>query len=310
MKLSKDQLEPIMSNSENIIGFGPNAYTKPATGLNMLRETIMGRELFDYAFKEYARRWAFKHPEPADFFRTMEDASGEDLDWFWRGWFYGTDPCDISLDSVKYAKPDLTAAPAETKERTVNQKLAKSMASPYDDVSKMRNREGGITFETDADTSLRDFYWRYARGIEPYDSASYEIKVPAGGAEALSAEEKEKYSNRNMYELTFSNKGGLVMPIIIEWTYKDGTKEIDRIPAQVWRLNENRVIKTFVKNKEVASIKLDPLRETADINTENNSWNTPVEPSKFTIFKQKAGAARGQSQGLNPMQKANEKKGF
>src|SRR6185295_16263265 len=116
MRLPKDQLEPIMSNSENIIGFGPNAYTKPATGLNILRETIMGRELFDYAFREYARRWAFKHPEPADFFRTMEDASGEDLDWFWRGWFYSTEVCDISLDSVKYAKPDLSAAPREIPE--------------------------------------------------------------------------------------------------------------------------------------------------------------------------------------------------
>jgi hypothetical protein len=276
----------------------------------MLRETIMGRELFDYAFKEYARRWAFKHPEPADFFRTLEDASGEDLDWFWRGWFYGTDACDIALDTVKYAKPDLAATPPESKERVNTQKLAKPQTSAYDDLSKMRNREGGITFETDADTTLRDFYWRYARGIEPYDSSSYEIKVPAGGMEALSAEEKEKYGNRNMYELTFSNKGGLVMPIIIEWTYKDGTKETDRIPAQVWRLNETKVVKTFVKNKEVASIQLDPLRETADINTSNNSWNTIAEPSKFSIFKQKAGAARGQSQGINPMQKANEKKGF
>ena len=113
MKLPKDQLEPIMSNSENIIGFGPNAYSKPATGLNILRETIMGRELFDYAFKEYARRWAFKHPEPADLFRTLEDASGEDLDWFWRGWFYGIEACDISLDTVKYFKPDFTTSPVK-----------------------------------------------------------------------------------------------------------------------------------------------------------------------------------------------------
>src|SRR5512133_1077361 len=115
MKLPKEQLEPIMTNSENIVGFGPNAYSKPATGLNILRETIMGRELFDYAFKEYARRWAFKHPTPADFFRTMEDASGEDLDWFWRGWFYSTDVCDISLDSVKVAKTDATGTPTVTR---------------------------------------------------------------------------------------------------------------------------------------------------------------------------------------------------
>ena len=312
MKLPKDQLEPIMSNSENIIGFGPNAYTKPATGLNMLRETIMGRELFDYAFKEYARRWAFKHPEPADLFRTLEDASGEDLDWFWRGWFYGTDACDISLDSVKYAKPDLAAAPPDEQDRTIKRSVDKPMQSKYDvDVSKTRNREDkSITFETDADTTLRDFYWRYARGIEPYDSSQVEIKIPANNPDALTEEEKSKYADRYMYELTFSNKGGLVMPIIVEWTYKDGTKEIDRIPAQVWRLNEQKVTKTFVKNKEVASIQLDPMRETADIDTANNSWNTIPEPSKFTIFKQKTGAARGQSQGVNPMQKANEKKGF
>ncbi len=312
MKLPKDQLEPIMSNSENIIGFGPNAYTKPATGLNMLRETIMGRELFDYAFKEYARRWAFKHPEPADLFRTLEDASGEDLDWFWRGWFYGTDACDISLDSVKYAKPDLAAAPPDEQDRTIKRSVDKPMQSKYDvDVSKTRNREDkSITFETDADTTLRDFYWRYARGIEPYDSSQVEIKIPANNPDALTEEEKSKYADRYMYELTLSNKGGLVMPIIVEWTYKDGTKEIDRIPAQVWRLNEQKVTKTFVKNKEVASIQLDPMRETADIDTANNSWNTIPEPSKFTIFKQKTGAARGQSQGVNPMQKANEKKGF
>ncbi|HUM65918.1 MAG TPA: M1 family aminopeptidase, partial [Chitinophagaceae bacterium] len=216
MKLSKDQLEPIMSNSENIVGFGPNAYTKPATGLNILRETIMGRELFDYAFKEYARRWAFKHPEPADFFRTMEDASGEDLDWFWRGWFYGTDPCDISLDSVKYAKPDLTAAVPDSRERTLTRKLDKAMSSAHeDDISKIRNRESGIVFETDRDTTLRDFYWKYARGIEPYDSSSYEVNVPASRWEVLSEEEKAKYANSHMYELSFSNVGGLVMPLII-----------------------------------------------------------------------------------------------
>ena len=311
MKLSKDELEPIMTNSENIVRFGPNAYTKPATVLYILRETIMGRELFDYAFKEYARRWAFKHPEPADFFRTMEDASGEDLDWFWRGWFYGTDPCDISLDSVRHAVPDLAASPPQQKERTIKKRVEPPMTSDHDDISKMRNRDDqSIKFQTDADTTLRDFYWRYSRGIEPYDSAEYETKIFPSAREPLTTEEKNKYSGKHMYELTFSNKGGLVMPIILEWTYKDGTKEIDRIPAQVWRLNENKVVKTFIKEKEVASIQLDPLRETADIDTGNNGWNTIPEPSRFTIFKQKGAAARGQSEGTNPMQKAKEKKGF
>lgn len=314
MKLPKEQLEPIMTNSENIVQFGPNAYSKPATGLNILRETIMGRELFDYAFREYARRWAFKHPEPADFFRTMEDASGEDLDWFWRGWFFSTEVCDISLDTVKYAKPDLSAVPNGTNEMTIKRSVDKPQVPTFDDISKIRNREDKkITFQTDADTTIRDFYWRYARGIEPYDTARYEVNIPGSKPEGLSDAEKEKYGNKNMYELTFSNKGGLVMPIILEWTYKDGTKEVERIPVQVWRLNENKVIKTFVKDKEVASIKLDPMRETADINEKNNSWNTIPEPSRFTIFKQTQGGGRrgGGGQGGNPMQKALEnKKGF
>ena len=313
MKLPKDQLEPIMTNSENIVQFGPNAYSKPATGLNILRETIMGRELFDYAFKEYARRWAFKHPEPADLFRTLEDASGEDLDWFWRGWFYSTEVCDISLDTVKFAKANVEAVATETKESTVKQGVTKPILPTFDDISKIRNREDkAIQFATDVDTAKQDFYWRYDRGLEPYDSNKYEVTIPGNKPEPLSAEEKAKYANKNMYELTFSNKGGLVMPIIIEWTYKDGTKEVERIPVQVWRQNENKVIKTFIKDKEVASIKLDPLRETADINESNNSYNTIQEPSKFSVFKgrQGGGPRGGGNQNGNPMQKAQEKKGF
>jgi len=313
MKLPKDQLEPIMTNSENIVQFGPNAYSKPATGLNILRETIMGRELFDYAFKEYARRWAFKHPEPADLFRTLEDASGEDLDWFWRGWFYSTDACDISLDTVKFAKADVNAMPNAIKETTMNRSIDKPSVPSFDDISKIRNREDKkIMFQTDVDTSVRDFYWRYDRGLEPYDTSKMVITIPASQPEGLSDEEKAKYANKNQYELTFSNKGGLIMPIIIEWTYKDGTKEVERIPAQVWRQNENKVVKTFIKDKEVASIKLDPFKETADINTDNNSWNNIGEPSKFSIFKgrQGGGPRGGGGQTGNPMQKAQEKKGF
>ena len=307
MKLPKDQLEPIMSNSENIVGFGPNAYTKPATGLNMLRETIMGRELFDYAFREYARRWAFKHPEPADFFRTMEDASGEDLDWFWRGWFYGTDPCDIAIDSVKYYKADANANLRQMGDTVIARKLDRPMGSNNPDVSKDRNREDkNIQFYTDQDTTLRDFYWRYARGMEPIDTTTYQVPIPAF-AEPLDEEDKAKVANKFFYEVFFSNKGGLVMPLIVEWTYKDGTKEVDRIPAQVWRLNEQRVTKTFVKDKEVVSVKLDPMRETADIDESNNTWGTMPPPSKFTVFKQKQ-QVRGQSTGINPMQKAEEKK--
>ncbi len=310
MKLSKDQLEPIMSNSENIIGFGNNAYGKPAAGLTILRETIMGRELFDYAFREYAKRWAFKHPEPADFFRTMEDASGEDLDWFWRGWFYGTDVCDISIDSVRFAKPDVDAVPNEAKETTTMQSIQKPIAPAYDDIARIRNREEKIQFAVDRDTSLQDFYYRYDRGLEKYDTTKFAVTNPGFKPEPMTAEEKAKYANQNLYEVSFSNKGGLPMPIIVEWTYKDGTKEVEKIPAPVWRYNENKVVKTFIKDKEVASIKLDPYRETADINEGNNGWNTIAEPTRFAVFKarQGGGPRGGGGQANNPMQKAQEKK--
>ncbi len=308
MKLPKDQLEPIMTNSENIIGFGPNAYSKPATGLNILRETIMGRELFDYSFKEYARRWAFKHPTPADLFRTLEDASGEDLDWFFRGWFYSIDAADQAIDTVKYFRPDMAAVPTSgTRDTVVSRRLDRPQVPSFDDISKIRNREDkNIKFYTDTDTTLRDFYWRYARGLEPYDSTRYQVPMPAR-IEPMDDETKAKLANKHFYELTVSNKGGLVMPIIVEWTFADGTKEVDRIPAQIWRYNENKVTKVFMKDKEVKSIKLDPMREIADINESNNTWGTIAEPSKFAAFKMKQ-AVRGQSTGINPMQKAQEKK--
>ncbi|HEY8397351.1 MAG TPA: M1 family metallopeptidase [Flavihumibacter sp.] len=311
MKLPKDQLEPIMTNSENIVQFGPNAYAKPATGLNILRETIMGRELFDFAFKEYARRWAFKHPTPADFFRTMEDASGEDLDWFWRGWFYSTDATDIAIDTVIYLKPEFATVPAQAN-ATRPMKLAKPQLNDFEDISKIRNREDkNIVFETDRDTTLRDFYWRYARGIEPYDTTTYQVPSNVN-VETADDAIKSKYANKHIYEIAFANKGGLVMPIIVEFTYTDGTTEIDRIPAQIWRKNENRVTKVYIKDKEVKSIRLDPMRETADIDESNNTWGNIAAPSKFQLYKLKQ-AARGQSTGITPMQKAQEnkdKKGF
>jgi hypothetical protein len=306
MKLPKDQLEPIMTNSENIVQFGPNAYSKPATGLNILRETIMGRDLFDYSFKEYARRWAFKHPTPADFFRTMGDASGENLDWFWRGWFYGTDPVDLSLDSVKWFRADLDNAPNKV-DSTRMQKVAPPQVNSFEDVSKIRNREDKkITFLTDADTSLRDFYWKYDRGIEPYDTTKYAMHVLQYDV-PLDDSTRQALAGKNIYELQVSNKGGLPMPIIIQWTYKDGSKEIDRIPAQIWRLNENKVTKTFIKEKEVASVKLDPMRETADIDESNNTWPKVPELSKFQVYKAKQQTARSIPNGNNPMQRAAEK---
>ncbi|TDG37204.1 M1 family peptidase [Pedobacter changchengzhani] len=307
MKLPKDELEPIMTNSENITRFGPNAYSKPATGLNILRETIMGRELFDFAFKQYAKRWAFKHPTPADLFRTMEDASGEDLDWFWRGWFYGTDACDISLDSVKFAQPDFATRTDPTRIEMV--KIDKPLLNSFDDISKIKNRSDmKISFYVDKDVATHDFYYKYDRGLVSVDNTTATKTEETSNLELVPVNEQQKYAGKYLYELNFSNKGGLVMPIIVQFTYKDGSTEIDRIPAQIWRHNEKSTSKFYAKDKEVASILIDPLRETADIDTSNNIWGADkAKESKFQLYKAKAASARGQSSGINPMQSAGGK---
>ncbi len=288
MKMSKDQLEPIMTNSDNIARFGDNAYGKPATALNILRETVMGRELFDYSFKEYARRWAFKHPTPADLFRTMEDASAVDLDWFWRAWFYDIEPVDISLDSVK-AKViyDKSFSKKETK------------AAKYENLADVRNRDAGMKFLVDQDTTLRDFY--YFNRDEEAPKAEKKSRV-----EPATDSLYEAYKNTHLYELSFSNKGGTVMPIILQWNFTDGTSEIERISAHIWRKDEKKVTKTFVKMKQVASIVLDPLKETCDIDESNNRWNTDVAPSRFELFKARQGDGRF-PKSENRMQKAQKK---
>ena len=295
MSLPKNQLEPIMTNSDNIVDFFANSYRKPASALNILRETIMGRELFDFAFKEYCRRWAFKHPTPADFFRTMEDASGVDLDWFWKGWFYTIDAVDISLDSVVWYKVDLENDPpkSEFTQRNVQ-------TPPADNISRMRNRESGMKFKVEEDTTLRDFY----TGYQPWNTADSvsEIKVQLYDDTYSGKEKEELFGDQNYYELHFSNQGGLVMPVIIEWTFDDGTKEIQRIPVEIWRQNEHEFTKVFIKDKEVTAIRIDPYKETADINKANNNWPEIELPSRFQVFKK-----HKVDPGANPMQKARKK---
>lgn len=298
MASEKSTLEPIMTNSENIIQFGPNAYAKPATALNILRETIMGRELFDFAYQEYATRWMFKHPTPEDFFRTMEDASGVDLDWFWRGWFYGTEPVDISLETVNWYKLD-NRTPAEKK---ADQKKEFDKEETY--VSKEYNRKDIPQTVVEADPSTKDFYNSYNPfSVTPEDEKAYRDFMAS-----LNPKEKELVnSGMNFYEMKFKNVGGLVMPLIIQFNYADGTSEVERIPAEIWRLNESDVSKVFAKKKEVKSIVLDPYRETADIDESNNAWPRQYAPSRFEMFKG-GGRVRGASAGDNPMKKAASKK--
>ena len=295
MSGDKSQISPIMTNSEQIQNFGWNAYAKPATALNILRETVMGRELFDYAFKTYAERWAFKHPEPGDLFRTMEDASGTDLDWFWRGWFYSVDHVDIAIDQVKHYQ-------INTKNPEIENPIAKQMYEESEKhISQQYNKEDVATTAIEADPSLRDFYNEY----DPFKATQEEQDAYRSFIESLDEKEKALVgSDTHFYEVTFRNEGGLVMPIIIEWTYEDGSTDIERIPAEVWRLNDSTATKVFAKQKKVAQMVLDPFRETADTDENDNYYPKRDVPTRFEVFKEKQ-RARGTS-GENPMQQQEQ----
>ena len=262
--MSGDQsnLEPIMTNSESIRQFGNNAYGKPAAGLNILRETIMGRELFDYAFKTYANRWKFKHPTPEDFFRTMEDASGVDLDWFWRGWFFTTDVSDIGIKEVKrFFVSDEAPKGVVVNEATRRKRL---------------NTIGPLVYmiaENSAD-------------FNPKMNKPFEIKAVKPLNEYLQKnytdEERAKLNEpKYFYEVTFNKPGGLVMPIIVELTFEDGTKENHKFPAQIWRMNDAEVSRTFATKKPIVKIFVDPKEETADVDVSNNVWPKEIQKSKF-----------------------------
>jgi Peptidase family M1 domain len=292
MKGDKSKMSPIMTNSENVYQFGNNAYGKPATGLNILRETIMGRQLFDYAFKEYCRRWAFRHPTPDDFFRTMEDASGVDLDWFWRGWFYGTDHCDMALKSVKLYR--LNTHNPELEKTT--DKAKKTEQAP--DISLKRDVAEGIITQVDIDEDVKDFYTTY----DPYKVTSLDKKEYEDYLAKLTDEEKKLLSsNQYYYEVTVENVGGLIMPLVFELVFADGTKREIRIPAEIWRLSEPTVTKVFAVEKELEAITLDPMLETADVELSNNFWPQRVAPTRFELFKQNQNWKQE-----NPMQKAKK----
>lgn len=273
---------PIMTQSDSVLRLGPNAYTKPAVALNILRETILGRDLFDFAFKEYAQRWKYKRPTPADFFRTMEEASGVDLDWFWRGWFYTTDHVDISLDAVYKLRldtenPDIDFA----RERELMNDKPLSLTVE-------RNRAEGKKLWVERNQDIRDFYdendiytvtnkernayQSYIKELEPWEKATLERAI------------KE---DKNYYVMSFSNHGGLVMPLIVQMTFTDGSSEIVHIPAEIWRRTPKQVDKLFVtdKDKVIANVVLDPRWETADVDIRNNHFPRQIIESRIESFK-------------------------
>lgn len=288
MKGDASRISPIMTNSESIFQFGNNAYGKPATALNILRETVMGREIFDKAFKTYAERWAFRHPSPADFFRTMEDASGIDLDWFWRGWFFTNDHVDLALDNVQWFKintknPEVEAA---------NARAERDRGQEY--IGIARNKEAIKESMVEKDSSLVDFYNKFdPLAVNILDKEDYQNYL-----NRLSEDEKAMLNGKfNYYQLTLSNKGGLPMPVILEFEFSDGSKVTERIPAEIWKMGDKTIDKVFSYEKEVTSVKLDPFLETADTDLDNNFWPPRMAPSRFELFKQR------EWQEENPMQR-------
>ncbi|MFT6085487.1 MAG: putative secreted protein [Glaciecola sp.] len=273
---------PIMTQSDSVLRLGPNAYTKPAAALNILRETILGRDLFDFAFKEYAQRWKYKRPTPADFFRTMEEASGVDLDWFWRGWFYSTDHVDISLDHVYKLRLD-TEDPDIDFSRQRDTEMDKPLS-----LTDERNKTQGMQLWVDRNEDVSDFYdendrftvtnkernkyRKFINELDPWEKRVFERAV------------KE---DKNYYVLDFSNKGGLVMPIILELEFEDGSVDDMYIPAEIWRRAPKAVSKLIVteKGKVLKSVTVDPRWETADVDVENNHYPRRIIPSRIEAYK-------------------------
>jgi len=284
MKGDKTRITPIMTNSESIIQFGNNAYGKPATALNILRETVMGRELFDFAFKEYCERWAFKHPTPADLFRTMEDASAVDLDWYWRGWFFTTDHVDVSLNGVKefdvkLPSPDVISKTKEAKKEAYKRHIG-----------YQRNKD--VHTVVKSDSTMKDFYNSY----NPDKPTKQQEEVYAKTEESLTLKQKEILnSGKFAYEAEFENIGGLIMPLILEVTFEDESTEVLRIPAEVWIKSETKFSKVMIFDKKAVKIELDPFYEMADTDRDNNFWPAAKQESRFEGYQQRR--QRG-----NPMQ--------
>ena len=238
----------------------------------------MGRELFDYAFKEYANRWKFKHPTPADFFRTMEDASAVDLDWFWRGWFFTTDHVDMSIENVRWFQID--SRNPETESALARER--KESEPEY--IGTTRDRTAIPETFADRDSALLDFYSTH----DPFSYNKLDEVAYERYAASLTGEERARLtSGQQFYEITFKNIGGLVMPLIVAFEFADGSTEVQRIPAEIWRRNHEQVTKVFITEKEAVSIQLDPFLETADTDVNNNAWPRKVQPSRFKLFKQR-----------------------
>ncbi len=285
---SEDQV-PVMTNSESVKQFGPNAYSKPTAALTVLRETVMGRELFDFAFKEYAKRWRFKRPTPADFFRTLEDASGVDLDWFWRGWFYTTDHVDVALTSVREYR-------ISSRDPNVEAPLRRERDAATPEAPTVTgNKAQGLQTYVQKHPDAKDFYNEndaFAvnnKDLNDYTAFQEGLKEPE-----KSVFERALRENPYIYFMDFSNIGGLVSPLPLKFTYEDGSVKEQVIPAEIWRMNNEKVTKFFVEPKKVVSVELDARHQIADADPANNAFPQKVTPSRLELFRANQAAARNQ----------------
>ncbi len=292
--MTSDNQVPIMTNSESLLQFGNNAYAKPATALNILRETVLGRELFDFAFREYARRWRFKRPMPADLFRTMEDASGIDLDWFWRGWFYTTDHVDLAINEVR--EYTLETYNAEIDKGRLR---AEREAEPQ---TLSRERNQPLSKRVDREPRLKDFYNDWDE-LEVSDWDREHFKKQLAGLELEDWERNLLDTEHHVYVVKLDNLGGLVMPVILAITFEDGSEQELRIPAEIWRRHADHVDQLLLTRKAVRSIVLDPHWETADTDIENNYFPRRVVKSRFQLFKEDEHSTP------NPMRQAGQGEG-
>jgi hypothetical protein len=274
---------PIMTQSDSILQFGPNAYSKPAAALTVLRETVMGRELFDFAFREYSNRWKFKRPTPADFFRTMEDASGIDLDWFWRGWFYTTEHVDLGISQIRTYRvntgdPDKDFALDRTKK-------ANDEPAP---ISEQRNREQGITPRVERFPELRDFY----NDNDQYTVTNKDRNQYNKFLDNLEDWERRAFNrviseDPYLYFIDFENAGGLVSPIPLSIYYADGSKKESILPAEIWRKNAEAVTFLLVEDKPIAALAIDENHQIGDADFDNNRYPPEIKPSRLSVYKRK-----------------------
>jgi len=272
---------PIMTQSDSVLQFGPNAYSKPAAALMVLRETVMGRELFDFAFREYSNRWKFKRPTPADFFRTMEDASAVDLDWFWRGWFFGTDHVDMGITDVREYQIS-----SQDPDREFDQDRKDDLEQYPENIVQKRNREEGIIPRLERFKDLNDFY----NENDKFTVSNKDRNKFTSFLDGLKDWERKAYNRamedgKYLYFIDFKNKGGLISPLPLTLTFMDGSTEDMMVPAEIWRRNTKKVTKLITHSKRIKSIALDPAHQTADADYGNNTYPPVIMPSRLKLYK-------------------------